>query len=58
MGRTCVGSSYRKMIKYVFIQNEPFLLPRVLDKYLREFSDTTAGINVQSVAQGLSLIHI
>jgi len=40
------------MIKYVFIQNEPFLLPKVLDKYLREFSDTTAGINVQSVAQG------
>lgn len=40
------------MIKYVFIQNEPFLLPKVLDKYLREFADTTAGINVQSVAQG------
>ena len=40
------------MIKYVFIQNEPFLLPKVLDKYLREFSDSTAGINVQSVAQG------
>lgn len=40
------------MIKYVFIQNEPFLLPKVLDKYLREFSDTTAGVNIQSVAQG------
>lgn len=40
------------MIKYVFIQNEPFYLPRVLDKYLREFADTTAGINIQSVAQG------
>ena len=40
------------MIKYVFIQNEPFLLPKVLDKYLREFADTTAGINIQSVAQG------
>ena len=40
------------MIKYVFIQNEPFLLPKVLDKYLREFHDTTAGINIQSVAQG------
>ena len=40
------------MIKYVFIQNDPFLLPKVLDKYLREFSDTTAGVNIQSVAQG------
>jgi methionyl-tRNA formyltransferase len=38
--------------KYVFIQNEPFLLPKVLDKYLREFADSTAGINIQSVAQG------
>lgn len=38
--------------KYVFIQNDPFYLPRVLDKYLREFADSTAGINVQSVAQG------
>lgn len=38
--------------KYVFIQNDPFFLPRVLDKYLREFSDSTAGINIQSVAQG------
>ncbi len=41
-----------KVTKYVFIQNEPFFLPKVLDKYLREFADTTAGINVQSVAQG------
>ncbi len=40
------------LTKYVFIQNEPFLLPKVLDKYLREFSDSTAGINIQSVAQG------
>jgi methionyl-tRNA formyltransferase len=40
------------MKKYVFIQNEPFLLPQVLDKYLREFADSTAGINIQSVAQG------
>ncbi|MHC4989537.1 MAG: methionyl-tRNA formyltransferase [Planctomycetota bacterium] len=38
--------------KYVFIQNDPFYLPKVLDKYLREFADTTAGVNVQSVAQG------
>lgn len=38
--------------KYVFIQNDPFFLPKVLDKYLREFADSTAGINVQSVAQG------
>jgi hypothetical protein len=40
------------LIKYVFIQNDPFYLPRVLDKYLREFADSTAGINIQSVAQG------
>ena len=40
------------MKKYVFIQNEPFFLPKVLDKYLREFADSTAGINIQSVAQG------
>ena len=39
-------------IKYVFIQNDLFLLPKVLDKYLREFADTTAGVNIQSVAQG------
>ncbi|MGP1273231.1 MAG: methionyl-tRNA formyltransferase [Phycisphaerales bacterium] len=37
---------------YVFIQNDPFYLPKVLDKYLREFGDTTAGVNIQSVAQG------
>jgi methionyl-tRNA formyltransferase len=40
------------LTKYVFIQNDPFYLPRVLDKYLREFADSTAGINIQSVAQG------
>jgi methionyl-tRNA formyltransferase len=40
------------MIKYVFIQNDPFYLPMVLDKFLREFADSTAGINIQSVAQG------
>lgn len=40
------------MVKYVFIQNDPFYLPKVLDKYLREFADSTAGINIQSVAQG------
>ncbi len=40
------------MIKYVFIQDEPYFLPKVLDKYLREFHDSTAGINIQSVAQG------
>ncbi|MCA9311197.1 MAG: hypothetical protein KDA21_08325 [Phycisphaerales bacterium] len=42
----------RPLKKYVFIQNDPFLLPKVLDKYLREFADSTAGINIQSVAQG------
>lgn len=40
------------MNKYVFIQNDPFYLPKVLDKYLREFADTTVGVNLQSVAQG------
>lgn len=40
------------MVKYVFIQNDPFYLPKVLDKYLREFADSTAGVNIQSVAQG------
>lgn len=42
----------RHLTKYVFIQNDPFYLPKVLDKYLREHAETTAGINVQSVAQG------
>lgn len=37
---------------YVFIQNEPFYLPKVLDKVLREFSDDCMGVNIQSVAQG------
>jgi methionyl-tRNA formyltransferase len=45
-------SEGRTIVKYVFIQNDPFYLPRVLDKYLREFADSTAGINIQSVAQG------
>jgi len=40
------------LTKYVFIQNDPFYLPKVLDKYLREFHDSTAGINIQSVAMG------
>ncbi|MCH2132895.1 MAG: hypothetical protein MK116_04000 [Phycisphaerales bacterium] len=40
------------MKKYIFIQNDPFYLPRVLDKVLREFDDSVVGINVQSVAQG------
>jgi len=42
----------RPLTKYVFIQNDPFYLPRVLDKYLREHAETTAGVNVQSVGQG------
>ncbi len=42
----------RSLTKYVFIQNEPFYLPKVLDKYLREHASSTVGINVQSVAQG------
>lgn len=42
----------RSLTKYVFIQNDPFYLPRVLDKYLRQYGDSTAGVNIQSVAQG------
>ncbi len=38
--------------KYVFIQDDPFYLPKVLDKYLREFADSTAGINIQPNTQG------
>ncbi len=40
------------MKKYVFIQDDPFYLPRVLDKYLREFADSTAGVNIQPSTQG------
>ncbi len=40
------------LVKYVFVQNDPFFLPRVLDTYLQEFAETTAGVNIQSVAQG------
>lgn len=39
------------LIKYVFIQDENVYLPRVLDKYLRDFADTTAGINLQPITQ-------
>lgn len=42
----------RPLKKYVFIQNEPFYLPKVLDKYLREYADSTVGVNVQAVTQG------
>jgi methionyl-tRNA formyltransferase len=42
----------RSLMKYVFIQDDPFLLPKVLDKYLREFADSTAGINIQPSTQG------
>lgn len=42
----------RPLRKYVFIQNDPFYLPKVLDKYLREHAASTVGINIQSVAQG------
>lgn len=40
------------LVKYVFIQDDPFYLPRVLDKYLREFAETTAGVNIQPTTQG------
>lgn len=39
------------LTKYVFIQDENVYLPRVLDKYLREFAETTAGINLQPITQ-------
>ncbi len=42
----------KPVVKYVFIQDDPFYLPRVLDKYLREFADSTAGINIQPNTQG------
>lgn len=42
----------RTLRKYVFIQDETGLLPKVLDKYLREFADSTAGVNIQGNTQG------
>jgi methionyl-tRNA formyltransferase len=42
----------RTLRKYVFIQDETGYLPKVLDKYLREFADSTAGINIQGNNQG------
>ncbi|MBN1588207.1 MAG: hypothetical protein JW888_01695 [Pirellulales bacterium] len=38
--------------KYVFIQDDPFYLPKVLDKYLREYHDSTVGVNIQPVVMG------
>jgi len=43
--------------KYIFIQNDPFYLPMVLDKYLEEYASTTAGIDIQSVAQGKRTVY-
>ena len=43
----------RTLKKYVFIQDDPFYLPKVLDKYLREFGDSTAGINIQPDSRNL-----
>lgn len=40
------------MKKYVFIQNDPFFLPKVLDKFLREFADSTVGVNIQPTTAG------
>lgn len=42
----------KSLAKYVFIQNDPFYLPKVLDKYLREYADSTHGVLVQTVNQG------
>ncbi|MDG2094780.1 MAG: formyltransferase family protein [Phycisphaerales bacterium] len=40
------------MKKYIFIQNDPFYLPRVLDSVLEVYGDSVVGVNIQSVAQG------
>lgn len=50
----CQNSATRErpLRKFVFIQNDPFHLPKLLDKYLREFHDSTVGVNIQSVSQG------
>ena len=40
------------LVKYVFIQDDPVYLPKVLDKYLREFAGSTAGVNIQPTTQG------
>ena len=42
----------RRLKKYVFIQDDGTYLPKVLDKFLREFADSTAGINIQASTQG------
>lgn len=42
----------RTLKKYVFIQDDANYLPRVLDKFLREFADSTAGVNIQANTQG------
>jgi methionyl-tRNA formyltransferase len=42
----------RTLTKYVFIQDDPFYLPKVLDKYLREYASSTAGVNIQGNNQG------
>lgn len=42
----------RTLKKYVFIQDETGLLPKVLDRYLSEFASSTAGINIQGNNQG------
>lgn len=41
----------KHLTKYVFIQDEGRYLTKVLDKYLREFADSTAGINLQPITQ-------
>ncbi len=49
--QSAVGPRDRVM-KYVFIQDDPFYLTKVLDKFLREYADSTAGINIQPNTQG------
>ena len=38
--------------KYIFIQNDPFYLPKVLTSVLEAYGDSVVGVNIQSVAQG------
>lgn len=42
----------RSLKKYVFIQDDAKYQPRVLDKYLREYADSTAGIHIQANTLG------
>lgn len=42
----------RTLVKAVFVQDENVYLPRVIDKVLREFADSTVLVAIMSSAQG------